>query len=337
MTGPRGLVLLVSLIAAIGAASHAQEAAPQPPNPFLPAPYRLVLDWPPPDPGLTLGAAYQVQPDAQGNLWVAHRGTPPIVRIDPRSGKVLGGFGEGMFVGLHGLTIDSGGNIYVADCPGGRGFDEAALKSGTKGYQVFKFSPDGTLLMTLGRAGVSRPGRDTFSCPTDVVVGSNGDIFVTDGHDGGPNHYGDRVAKFSRHGTFIKNIAESGSAPGQVWEPHGITIDSQARLFVGDRGNNRIQIFDQEGGLIDMWKQFSRPGGLYVDTRTDTLYVSDANSNAQNHPDWGHGIRIGSAKSGALHYFIPGTDPEGVAVDADGNVFAAITRVRLEKWEKLVR
>jgi sugar lactone lactonase YvrE len=101
--------------------------------------------------------------------------------------------------------------------------------------------------------------------------------------------------------------------------------------------NDRVQILDQEGGFIDIWKQFGRTGGIYIDRATDTLYVSDANSTERNHPGWPRGIRVASASNGAVRYFISGSEPEGVAGDARGNVYAAVTRGIVEKFEKLER
>jgi len=115
-----------------------------------------------------------------------------------------------------------------------------------------------------------------------------------------------------------------------------MAMDSKGRLFVGDRNNNRIQIFDQDGKFIAEWKQFSRPSGVYID-KNDILYVADSESESvsRNHDGWKRGIRIGSAKDGKLLAFIP--DPEtrkrpeftgtsaaeGVAADAQGNVYGA--------------
>ena len=171
-----------------------------------------------------------------------------------------------------------------------------------------------------------------------MAVAANGDIFITDGHDPTPAHYGDRIARFSKDGKFIKDIARSGTGPGEVWQPHSIAIDSQGRLFIADRSNNRVEVLDQDGNFIDIWRQFSRPSGIFIDKKTDTIYVSDSESGPRNHPDWPRGIRIGSAKTGAVMYFISGTNPEGVGIDLEGNVYACIgSRGVLEKYEKLAQ
>jgi NHL repeat len=197
----------------------------------------------------------------------------------------------------------------------------------TKGHQVFKFSPDGKLLMTLGKpGGAAEP--DYFYQPDDVVVAPNGDIFVSEGHGGGNN----RIFKFTRDGKLIKTWGRKGSGPGEFDTPHALAMDSRGRLFVGDRNNNRIQIFDQMGTFIEEWKQFSRPSGIYID-KNDTIYVADSESESvsRNHPGWKRGIRIGSAKDGNVTAFIPdpveratGTSAaEGVAADEQGNVYGA--------------
>ena len=156
----------------------------------------------------------------------------------------------------------------------------------------------------------------------------------TDSHRNGKNN---RVAKFDRRGSFIKEWGHKGSASGEFSEPHTIAIDSRGRLFVGDRENNRIQIFDQNGTFIDEWRQFGRPSGIFI-TRDDTIYVTDSESG----PDTGaheltgikKGIRIGSARDGTVRAFIEDAEStapdhsgaEGVGVDADGNVYGAVVR-----------
>src|ERR1700674_4989960 len=142
----------------------AATAAPQSRTPANP--YRLVDHWAQLPAGVQWGAVISVDADAKDNLWVFHRSSPEILKFDP-SGKLLKSFGEGVFVNPHGMTVDREGNLWVTD---------AQDKDG-KGQQVFKFSPDGTVLMTLGKAGVAREGSDTFNGPCDVLIAPNGDIF----------------------------------------------------------------------------------------------------------------------------------------------------------------
>ena len=189
------------------------------------------------------------------------------------------------------MTIDREGNVWVTD---------AQDKDG-KGQQVFKFSPEGKVLMTLGKAGVAKEGPDTFNGPTDVVIASNGDIFVSDGHVANANG---RIVKFSKDGKFIKAWGKKGTGPGEMDTPHSIAMDSKGRLFVADRGNSRIQIFGQDGHFIAEWKQFGRPSGLYIDKK-DHLYVVDSQSNATLNPGFNRGLRVGSAKDGKVSALVP--------------------------------
>jgi len=200
-----------------------------------------------------------------------------------------------------------------------------------KGHQAFKFSPEGRVLMTLGKAGVTGSGPDTFNSPSDVIVAPNGDIFVADGHGGDTN---ERIVKFSKDGKFIKAWGKKGSGPSEFDTPHSIAMDSKGRLFVADRGNNRVQIFDQDGKFLEEWKQFSRPSGIFID-RNDVMYSADSESTDKDgyghNPGWKRGIRIGSARDGSVTAFIPDPSPgtavtsaaEGVAADAQGNVYGA--------------
>jgi DNA-binding beta-propeller fold protein YncE len=292
-----------------------------------PNPYKTIPNWGQLPEGRKWGSTSAIDIAPNGNLWVAERcgantcdgsDLPPVLEFDP-SGKLLKSFGAGMFVFPHGMYVDAEGNVWVTDAQGKNG----------KGHQVFKFNADGKVLLTLGKAGVAGSGPDEFNQPSDVVVAPNGDIFVADGHDTGTNM---RVVKFNKDGTFIKSWGKPGSAPGEFNVPHALAFDSKGRLFVADRANNRLQIFDQDGNFIDALTQFSRLSGIYID-RNDVLYGSDSESNTKRHPGWKRGIRVGSLKDGVVAAFIP--DPvedadtsstsgaEGVVADAQGNIFGA--------------
>jgi len=263
------------------------------------APYRLVPGWGTLPDGATWGEVPGMAIDASGKLYAFHRSEVPIVELD-RSGKILKMWGEKLFAWPHGIRIDRFGNLWITDGQARNGF----------GQQVFKYSTDGKLLMTLGTKGVRGEGPDTFGGPCDVAVAANGDIFVADGHQNS------RVVKFDKDGKFIKAWGKRGDQPGEFNVPHTIVIDSRGRVLVGDRSNNRIQIFDQDGNFIDQWAQFGTPSGRYV-TPDDTLYVVDYNVKK--------GVFVGSAKDGSVKYKIDDAVAEGVAVDKDGNIYVGET------------
>jgi NHL repeat len=313
------------------------------PTNSLPNPYETIKDWAKLPEGRVWGSTSAVEIDRDGkSIWVAERCgqnscqdsmLDPVLHFD-QNGKLIKSFGGGLMLSPHGIFVDRDDNVWVTDCActgggGGRGNAAAAAPSG-KGHQVFKFSRDGKLLMTLGKPG---GGRDTefFFQPDDVLVAPNGDIFVSEGHSSTPGSTA-RILKLSKDGKLIKTWGKLGTGPGEFDQPHALAMDSKGRLFVGDRNNNRIEIFDQDGKFLAEWKQFSRPSGVYID-KNDVIYVADSESESvsRNHDGWKRGIRVGSAKDGSVKYFIPdpvekvtGTSAaEGVAADAQGNVYGA--------------
>lgn len=328
---PSMLVLPLVLLSTVASAQPA--AAPR--N-DLPQPYRTTRDWGELPSGVTWAAVTAIEPAPDGTIYVVHRCVanscegrpePPILKFDA-SGKLLASFGQGLFIFPHGGTVDRDGNLWMTDAGGAAG----------KGHQVFKFSPDGKVLMSLGKAGVSGSGPDLFDQPTDIVVAPNGDLFITDSHRNGKNN---RVVHFTKDGRFVKEWGRKGSGQGELSEPHTIAMDSQGRLFVGDRENNRIQIFDQDGRFVDQWRQFGRPSGIVI-TRDDTMYVADSESwgrdtGAHELPGIKKGIRIGSARTGVVEAFIEDMEStaddhagaEGIGVDADGNVYGGVVRRRM--------
>lgn len=277
--------------------------------------------------GSTAGLA--IHPDGS-SIWVFDRcganncvgsDLAPIMQFD-LAGKPLQSFGSNLFVRPHGNHVDSEGNIWVTDGEGPNGEDP---RRDGKGHQVFKFSPRGEILMTLGKAGVAGDGPDEFNQPSSVYVAPNGDIFVGDGHGGRSNA---RIVKFSAAGEFIMSWGKRGTGPGEFETPHALAMDSRGRLFVGDRGNNRVQIFDQDGVFLEQWTQFGRPSGMYIDA-DDMLYVTDSSSSPRNNPGFERGIRIGSVADGVVVTFIDDPDAngtqEGVIADAAGHVYGSLT------------
>lgn len=341
--------LLVPLVVAVIAAAQSGvrgQAAVQPVN-DLPGPYETIENYFKMPEGRTWGSTSAVDIDPDGkSIWVAERcganscagsNLPVILKFDA-SGKLVTSFGSGMFIFPHGIHVDRDGNVWVTDARAAT--PEELQKSPDvkdKGQVVVKFSPQGKVLMTLGKPGVAGDPPDALNEPCDIVTAPNGDIFVADGHSGqnanATPSTASRIVKYSKDGKFIKSWGKWGSGPGEFKTPHGLAFDSRGRLFVADRGNVRIQIFDQDGNFLLEWKQFSRLSGIFID-KNDMLYGADSESNSRSNPGWKRGIRIGSAKDGKVMYFLPDTtapDPdkagtsnaEGVAVDSVGNVYGA--------------
>ena len=303
----------------------------------LPQTYLTQRNWGQLPLGTEWAAVTAVEPSPDGQfIYVVHRcvdnscegrSEPPILKYD-YEGNLLDSFGEDLFIFPHGATVDKEGFLWVTDA---RGNNEI-------GHQVFKFSPAGELVMTLGQRGVGGTGPNLLHQPNDVVTDPNtGDIFVAESHRNGLNN---QIVHYLADGTFVKAWGRKGSGPGELSEPHTIAMDSKGRLFVGDRENNRIQIFNQDGGFVDEWRQFGRPSGIFI-TADDTIYVADSESgpdtNANELMGIKKGIRIGSAVDGTVTAFIEDMEPlrddhsgaEGVGVDHDGNVYGAVVRRKM--------
>lgn len=297
----------------------------------LPNPYQTITAWFHLPDGRTMGSTSAIDIDSKGHIWVAERcgknscagsTLDPVLEFD-KDGTLLKAFGAGMFIFPHGICIDKDDNIWITDGQGKNGI----------GHQAIKFSPDGKVLMRLGKAGTPGSGEGEFIAPNDVAVAPNGDIFVAEGHSsGGRAPTNDRIQKFDKNGKFLMMWGKSGTGPGEFDQPHSLAFDSKGRLFVADRNNNRIQVFTQKGKFLFEWAQFSRPSGIYID-KHDNLYSADSESGSvsRNHPGWKRGIRIGSAKDGKVVAFIPDPDEnargtsaaEGVVATPDGVIYGA--------------
>jgi sugar lactone lactonase YvrE len=332
-----------------GAAGPPEQLKQKPIN-NLPNPYETVRDFAPLPDGRKWGSVSAIDVDPDGrHIWAADRcganscagsNVDPIVKFDP-TGKIVKMFGAGQILWPHGMDVDKQGNVWVVDA---RVPNANELKQfpdwANKGNTVLKFSPDGKLLLTLGSPGKTGNPPEAFTEPNDVIVGPDGSIYVSESHtaqfldnESQPGAVG-RISKFTADGKFVKSFGSFGYGPSQFRGPHSLAFDSRGRLFVADRGNRRIQIFDQEGKLLDTWYQFSRISGLHIDAN-DTLYAIDSESDDNYNPGWRKGLRVGSARTGELWYFVPehvskqasgmggyGSMGEGVTADAQGNVYA---------------
>jgi DNA-binding beta-propeller fold protein YncE len=310
-----------AIMAMAGNRVHAQAVDPN----AAPNPYKMQENWAQLAAGRKFGAAIKVQVDHSDgkSIWVFDRcgGTEctnsviaPIQKFDA-SGKFERAFGASLFAVPHSLYVDREGNVWAGD----------QIARNGKGAALYKFSPDGRVLMTLGKPGMPGNDQDHLSAVSAVVVAPNGDIFVDDGHGTATN---DRIVKYSKDGKFITAWAKHGKAAGETDTPHGIALDSAGRVYVADRVNNRIQIFEPDGKFIAEWKQFGRPSDVAID-KNDMMYVADSQSTPTTNPGFKQGIRIGSVKDGKVTAYIPpaaGEEaPEGVGVDDAGNVYGSWT------------
>lgn len=341
-----------------------------------PNPYETVEGYFKMPEGRTWGStsAVDVSPDGKF-IWVAERcganrcvdakGEPSpldvVLKFD-QSGKLVTSFGKGMFVFPHGIHVDRDGNVWVTD--GSDNLPRRAPNAAADappppapakviGQQVYKFSPEGKLLLTLGKPGGNQPGQPadpaSFQAPNDVLTLPNGDILVAEGHsDAAASH---RIARFDRTGKYLGEFGKKGSGPGEFLQPHALALAPDGTLVVGDRSNNRVQILTTDGKFVREFHSFSRPSGVAVDGN-GMLYVADSESGSVSRDpndrtkvsrtEWVRGIRIGSLKDGKITAFIP--DPqkdlrsgtlaaEGVAVDSAGNVYGAeVGPMKLQRY-----
>lgn len=295
-----------------------------------PNPYKVQENWAQLPADRKFGGVIKAQVDHSDgkSMWVFDRcGSnectdsmlPPLLKFDA-SGKFARAIGAGLFVVPHALYVDRDGSVWAED----------QIARNGKGVDLIKFSPDGKVLMTIGKPGMPGNAPGYLSAVSSVVVAPNGDIYVGDGHGTGTN---DRIVKFAKDGTFVSTWGKHGKAEGQIDTPHGIALDSAGRVYVADRVNNRIQIFSPDGKFVAEWKQFGRPSDIVID-KNDLIYVNDAQSADKTNPGFQQGIRIGSVKDGKVTAFIPQTDPrigapEGLGVDGDGNIYGAYQAQRM--------
>lgn len=328
----RGSTLMLSLVLA----GCTPETSPETEEP-VPTEYEVVGDWPVLDGSTELGQVSGVGVDASDNVWVFRRAerewdggpvedvpiaAPVILRLDPSSGEILSSIGAGTFVIPHGLTVDQDDALWVTD---------------VGVHQVMKLDSDGNVLLTLGERGV--PGTDDahFDRPTDVAVAADGSVFVSDGYGNS------RVMKFSATGELIQSWGQSGTGEGELMVPHGIAIDPEGRVFVADRGNARVQAFDQEGHFLFAWQgeELGRPWSITFDARGFGYVVDGGDQVPAGQLDRARVLKtdheghvIGSF--GAYGH-APGEMvwPHDIAVDSQGAVYVVevSTGRRVQKFE----
>lgn len=333
---------ITAAVAVFPLMSFAQSSLDMEPVNDLPTPYQTIEGFAKMPAGREWGSTSSVDIDPDGvSIWVGERcganvgacvtnNVDSVMKFDA-NGNMVKSFGAGMVMWPHGIHVDFEGNVWIADGRDNRDRDGNPIGGEIKGHQVLKFSPDGELLMTIGEPGGARAPGYLFQ-PNDVYVSpDNGDIFIAEGHSNAEGSTA-RILKFTKDGEFIKEWGQYGTGPDDFMQPHSLAMDSRGRLFVADRSNNRIVIYDQEGNRLDTWYQFSRNSGLYIDAN-DILYAADSESGSvePSQAHWVRGIRIGSAITGEVTAFIP--DPiadcrgtctaEGVVADKNGVIYGA--------------
>ncbi|MBM3786763.1 MAG: 6-bladed beta-propeller [Acidobacteria bacterium] len=240
-----------------------------------------------------LGPMSAVEVDKKGNVYVLHRGEPPLIAFD-KSGNYKGGFGKGQFKVAHGLRADPDGNVWTTD----------------NGLHVLrKFSPSGQVLATLGEEGVGKNGEKHFRAPDDVVFASNGDMYVADSGNG-------RIVRLDKNGKFVSQFGKKGKATGEFATAHGLAIDKKNRIYVADRGNKRVQVFSPAGEFLAEWTGFGNPFGMLVVGKQ--LIVSEGDINRMFHFDLNSGKIVsewGDEKMLQL--------PHLMSVDKKGNLYVA--------------
>lgn len=248
--------------------------------------YAVVHGWPELPVGRTLGQATGVGVDSHNHVFVFHRAgrewsdpfpadpieTPAVMVFDGDTGKMLAEWGSNMFVMPHGLSVDAENNVWMTDV--GR-------------HQVFKFSHDGDLLLTLGENRVAGADSKHFNLPTDVAVLSDGSFYVSDGYAN------TRIVKFSPQGKFQFQWGEAGSSEGRFDLPHGIAVDGESRVYVADRSNARVQVFDREGSFLAQWKstEIGRPYAVAIGP-DEKAYIVDGGDQPPGPPDRSRAMRM---------------------------------------------
>jgi len=278
--------------------------------------YTVDAAWPTVPDGFTFGETAGVGVDSHNHVFIFHRGKDmPIMCVEGATGKIVHSFGEGMFLNAHGLEVDHEDNVWVTD---------------TRTHQVYKFTHDGELLLTVGEREKLGLDGTHFNQPTDVTVTPTGEFYVSDGYGNS------RVAKFAADGTFLFDWGKKGDAPGEFDLPHGITLDPKGNVYVCDRSNMRLQVFDPKGKFLRQWSgeqlgEVGRPWGVEY-APDGNLYVIDGSDMLGSTPNIARITKLTLEGKVLEHWSAYGSEPgqlswgHDVAVGKDGAAYTAEVR-----------
>ena len=281
-----------------------------------PLPHRLVRDWAQLPKGLNFGECSGVDVDKTDNVWVFNRGAHPIIELD-KSGKMLQAWDESTIrvKSAHGIRVDADGNLWAVD---------------VKGHVVLKLTPSGRVLMVLGnRQGTAgkNDSKDAFNEPTSVAFTKTGDFYVSDGY------VNSRVIEFNRDGEYLRHWGTKGTGDGEFNLVHDVAIDSKGRVYVADRTNKRVQIFDPAGKFLGKWDDVGAPWGLYYVAREDAIYMCDGGNNRVvklNLEGQILGVLGGYGKAPGKFDFA-----HAITVDSEGSIYVAeIKNWRVQKFAR---
>lgn len=269
--------------------------------------YQAVSGWMKLPDDMKHGPVSAVATDSEDRVFVFHRGKNPILVFD-RDGKYLRSWGDDTIKTAHGLRIDKDNNVWVSDIGN---------------HQVLKFDANGKLLLSLGKKGEAGKDDEHFDRPTDVAVTPTGEFYVSDGYGNA------RVLKYSKDGKLLKQWGKKGTGDGEFNLPHAICLDAKGRVYVGDRENNRVQVFDADGKFLAVWKESGAPYGLFL--KGERLFVADGRANWIKVLDLeGKTVgRFGGKGTGGGQF----TMPHMLCIDSKGAVYVAeVTGKRLQKF-----
>ncbi|HEX5226103.1 MAG TPA: peptidyl-alpha-hydroxyglycine alpha-amidating lyase family protein [Bryobacteraceae bacterium] len=221
-----------------------------------PLPYHVVRDWAQLPAGWNFGEVSAVDVDKSDNVWVFNRGPHPVIEFDA-SGKMLQAWPEVPVRTAHGLRLDADGNVWTVD---------------VDAHRVMKWTPSGKLLMMIGGVGGAagnNDSKDAFNRPANLTFAPNGDFFVADGY------VNSRVVHFNKDGEYIAHWGHKGTGDSEFDIVHDVALDGQGRVYVADRTNKRVQIFDQSGKFLGKWTDAGSPFGLYYVARENAMYMCD--------------------------------------------------------------